>query len=119
MPLNPEKFVRFVRLLTAAMKTSRYRPAAGAVRSPPRPPSCSARGVAVPPTPIEYDRFAETVACDDVRTLFRPTPAGRSLNSESLLSSKPVVMLYGVPVLPARVTLALRLRNAWELMAIA
>ena len=55
-----------------------------------------------------------TVTCVSVRALLRPSPAGRSLKIESLLLSKPVVMLYGVPVLPASDTVAFRFFTACE-----
>ena len=48
-----------------------------------------------PPRLNERFRRKLTFHCDAPRALLRPTPAGRSLNTVSPLSSRPVVMLYG------------------------
>src|SRR5262245_10935532 len=45
--------------------------------------------------------------CPAPRALLRPTPAGRSLTERSLLSSKPVVTLYGRPALALKIELRL------------
>src|SRR5688572_29296820 len=48
-----------------------------------------------PPRLIERLRRRLTFHCDAPRSLLRPNPAGRSLNTESPLSSLPVVTVYG------------------------
>src|SRR5215813_9122365 len=46
--------------------------------------------------------------CPALRALLRPTPTGRSLTDRSLLSSKPVVTLYGRPEFALKIELRLR-----------
>ena len=48
-----------------------------------------------------------------IRSLLRGIAIGRSLKSESRLSSMPVVTVYGPPLLLSRVNCALRFRSAW------
>src|SRR5262245_66425359 len=48
-----------------------------------------------------------TSYCPAPRTLLRPTPAGRSLTIVSPLSSRPVVMLYGLAELALKIEVRL------------
>src|SRR5436190_12972688 len=85
-------------------------------RWPPAPRTPASRAEAppmVPPTGIKYDTFADNVVRQGRRSLLRGSRIGRSLKSESPLSSKPVVTVYGPPLLLSRLSCALRFLSAW------
>src|SRR5688572_8883802 len=82
-------------------------------RGPPRPPP--ARPPSGPggfPIGIVYDTFPENVDRHGRRRLLRGVRTGRSLKMESPLSSVPVVIVYGPPLLASQLNCALRLRSA-------
>src|SRR5687767_2037072 len=69
------------------------------------------------PSVNEYPKLADEFQLPLVRAELRPTPAGRSLNTRSPLSSIPVRMVSGDADDPPNPSRALRLRSALLVIA--
>src|SRR4029077_11256916 len=80
---------------------------------PSRPASPPLVPPPFPPSGIRYDTLADSVVLWGSRAVLRGSRKGRSLKMESPLSSRPVVIVYGPPLLLSRVSCALRLLRAW------